>query len=125
MNKTKLLLVEDDSINAIVMQHYFEHVYDFYHVADGHQVIEFLRQNTIDVVIMDINLSKDDIDGVTLIEEIRKDEQLKHITVFALTGYAMHSDGDMFLAKGFNKYIPKPVDFQLVSEAIASVLAEK
>jgi two-component system cell cycle response regulator DivK len=120
--KHKLLLVEDDYINALVMQHFYQDEYDFHHISNGHEVIQYLKEHTADVVILDINLGADDIDGIKIIEDIRRDIELSSLPVFALTGYAMRGDEELFVSKGFNLYISKPVDFNQLTEAIEDAI---
>lgn len=120
--KPKIVLVEDDYINGLVMQHYFEQEYEIIHISDGHRVIDKLLEIKPQVVILDINLGKDDIDGIRLLEQIRNNDQLAHTVVFAMTGYAMSGDEDQFLQKGFDRYLSKPVDFQLVAQSVEQAL---
>ena len=116
--KPRIVLIEDDKVNAIVFQHYFQGEFDIVHMLEGYDLLEELLKFPADVVILDINLGKDDINGIMLVNAIRNTPQLSDTVVFALTGYATQGDEDLFLSKGFNRYIPKPIDFEYVKSII-------
>jgi len=116
--KPRILLIEDDKVNAIVFQHYFQQEFNIVHLLAGYELFDELTKLPTDIVILDINLGKDDINGIKLVNAIREHPTFNDIIVFALTGYATHGDEAHFLSKGFNKYISKPVDFEFVRHII-------
>jgi two-component system cell cycle response regulator DivK len=106
------------------MRYYFEQDYDFHHIADGQFVIQFLLENMIDIVIMDINLGRDDIDGFKILKEIRNHELLRQLKVFALSGYSDSYGSSANNEKGFDLFFTKPIDFQHLGDAIKSSLTQ-
>ena len=101
--KPRILLVEDDRVNTIIFHHYFQKEFEIVHLLSGYELFEELAKSPIDVVILDINLGKVDINVVKLVSVIREHPAYNEIIVFALTGYATHGDEALFLSKGFNK----------------------
>lgn len=113
-----MLLVEDDFINAMVMQQYFQDTFDFKHVNSGYEALDELKRHNYDVVIMDINLGDETMDGMKTLSCIRTELGLSNLVTFAVTGYAMEGDAQMFLSAGFDRYLSKPVNYDEIQQAI-------
>ena len=86
MEKAQVLIVEDDGIIAMDLESRMKQLgYGVTGVAGyGEQAIEKVKENTPDVVLMDIIL-KGEIDGIEAAEEIRTQYD---IPVIFITGYA-------------------------------------
>jgi osomolarity two-component system sensor histidine kinase TcsA len=67
---------------------------------------------------MDINMPV--LDGIGATAEIRKISP--NIPIIAMTANALKGDVDVYLAKGMNDYIPKPVDRQLLLKVLLNWL---
>ena len=118
LNTRRVLLVEDDFINAMVMEQYFDRTFDFKHVNNGHDALAELGNRDYDVVIMDINLGDEEMDGVKTLSLIRQKPELNDVVVFAVTGYAMAGDEAKFMVSGFDRYIAKFVNFEELEQTI-------
>jgi len=71
--------------------------------------------------MLDINLGIG-MDGLQLLQEIRKIDYYKNIPVIAVTAYAADSDKKEFLTKGFDKYISKPFTQAELHNLLESIL---
>ncbi len=84
-----ILLVEDDEIDVMAIRRALKKIKiaNPLHIAkDGVEALEKLRAGTIPsphVVLMDLNMPR--MDGITCLEEIRTDKELKQTVVFILT----------------------------------------
>ena len=84
-----ILLVEDDEIDVMAIRRALKKtkIANPLHLAkDGVEALEKLRAGTIPsphVVLMDLNMPR--MDGITCLEEIRTDKNLKQTVVFILT----------------------------------------
>lgn len=110
MKKTRLLCVEDDSINAFIMEKLLAKDYDLVCVKDFESCLNELENGDYDVILMDINLGRGQMDGTDLLKTIRENERISNIPVFAITSYALPGDREKFLEMGFNHYFSKPID---------------
>ncbi|MBT8379625.1 MAG: response regulator [Ignavibacteria bacterium] len=88
----------------------------------GKECMEYLNQNTPDLILMDIMMP--DMDGFQTFKQIRANEKWREIPVFAVTAKAMKSDKDIILKHGFTDYIPKPVNPTIISFKIEKLLAQ-
>lgn len=73
MVSLKILVVEDDSVSALVLKRALEKNQHqiIVIVESGENALEFLRENSVDIVMMDINLSGD-LDGIKTTEIINE-----------------------------------------------------
>jgi two-component system, cell cycle response regulator DivK len=67
-----------------------------------------LESFTPDLILMDLQLPG--IDGLQLTRQLKADPNRHHITVLAVTAYAMKGDMEKALAAGCDGYISKPFD---------------
>ena len=118
-----ILLAEDNPINS----HYIKTVLkDMGHAVsdaeNGKDALDTLKVNTFDLVLMDIQMPV--MNGVDALNVIREMEQLsgKHLTVIALTAYALFGDKEKYLNMGFDGYLSKPFKTkELMDEMLRAV----
>ena len=116
-------LVEDNPDNRLLIQAMLEDLYDVEEYNDGQEALKGFAQNKPDLVLMDISLPG--MDGYEILQQMRKDPQLKGLPVVALTAHAMVGDREKYLAMGFDEYLAKPiVDADMLIEMIEMLLAK-
>jgi chemotaxis family two-component system response regulator Rcp1 len=97
------------------------------HVAmDGVEAMAFLRKQgvhsdapTPDLVLLDLNLPKKS--GREVLEEIKHDEQLKHIPVVILTSSQAEQDVLSSYRLRANAFVTKPVDLEQFLKVVQSI----
>ncbi|NMP31387.1 response regulator [Thalassotalea sp. M1531] len=122
--ETRILLVEDNRINQAVVQGMLADVGSQAVIAaDGLEALECLKntsQNDVfDLILMDCQMPK--MDGYQATKAIRKGQagiQYKHIPIVAMTANAMKGDREKCLESGMNDYLTKPVDCDVLYQAI-------
>ena len=121
-NKAKILVVEDNTVNLeLFMDLIRMGGHECIHSTNGEDVLEIVKKEKPDLLLLDIQLPG--IDGMEVGKILRADEETKNLKVVALTAYAMKGDKEMFLEKGFDGYIPKPVKMKEFLEAIEGYLS--
>lgn len=118
-----ILIVEDNPDNRATMHALLKDLAVLSDAENGRIALEQIRAQRPDVVLMDISLPV--MDGFACIAEIRKDEALRSLPVIAVTASAMVGDKEEILDRGFDAYVAKPVNFNLLVETIANVLAKR
>ncbi|MDO6823776.1 response regulator [Marinobacter sp. 1_MG-2023] len=85
---------------------------------NGQQALDFLAQQTVDVVLMDVQMPV--MDGLTAAGIMR--ERYPHLPVIALTADAMSGVQQQCLSAGYSDYLSKPVDIDLLMERLGNYL---
>ncbi len=130
--KLRILLVEDDRSNLIVLSQLLKKYGQVELAADGKIALKSVLQsieedNYFDLFFMDINLPAP-WDGVKLMYFIKENYSIYAQTPFvAQTAYGMAGDKERFLREGFNGYIAKPMkpeELALLIESIQTLNAD-
>lgn len=121
MGGESILIVDDNVTNLKLVKVLLEAegytIRTATHANDAAQVLlEFHPQ----LILMDIQLP--DMDGLTYTRQLKADHNTAHITVVALTAYAMKGDEEKALASGCSGYITKPVDTRQLAQQVAQYL---
>jgi DNA-binding response OmpR family regulator len=118
----KILLVDDDEDLCDVLSEQLimtEH-FAVFQSSDGAGALEKVKQQTYDLVILDIGLP--DIDGCELCRMLRK--QGVKCPIFMLTGHGADPDTILGLDAGANDYINKPFKFTILLARIRAQLRQ-
>jgi CheY-like chemotaxis protein len=117
----KVLVVDDIEMNQQLAKHIMQSWgFTVDVAANGKEAVDKVEKNTYDLVLMDIQMPE--MDGMQATENIRqlKDVVKASTPIVALTANLLNGDGDRYLQKGMNDYLPKPLDeqrlFQLISK---------
>jgi len=120
-NSAHILVVEDNPINMELVRDILRaYGYKVSEVSDGYECRDWLQQQVPDLILMDIQLPG--IDGLTLTQQIKQDERLKHIPVVALTAFAMKGDCERAMASGCTGVITKPIDTRAFPRQVEAYL---
>lgn len=117
--KPKILIVEDNQINAKLMKMHLQECCESDLVSNGLSAIEKSRTNEYDLILMDINLGPG-MDGVEATQEIRKIAGYSQKPIIAVTGYALPSDKEKFLKRGLSHLLPKPFTKEQIVNLVES-----
>ena len=121
--KEKILLIEDNIDLIKIMRLYL--TYRGYRVLiaqNGFEAIETAGSEIPDLVITDIMLQ--DMDGVRIALELRKDAKTRHIPILALTAKTFSENEDEILPKVFNDFLKKPANLRQFEAKIQELLKE-
>jgi PAS domain S-box-containing protein len=107
----RVLYIEDNPINLALMQAAFEDRSDLELLTarDGHSGVTMARAERPDVILLDILLPR--MNGFEVLQELRRDSDLRNTPVIAVTASAMAHDVDRGKAAGFAAYVTKPFRF--------------
>jgi len=118
-NKTKILLVEDDTNLGIVLADFLEmNEYSVTLATDGISGMEFFKNGIYDLCILDVMLPYKD--GFSLADEIKK--RSPEIPVIFLTAKTMEKDRIRGLKTGADDYITKPFSTEELKLRIEAIL---
>lgn len=104
----RILIVEDNQLNAEVLRHYLKSVINTDIAFDSQQAFELSEKYLYDLILMDISL-KNGESGIEVMKKIKLRDEYRAVPVIALTAFTFDEDKNKFLAEGFDGFIPKPI----------------
>ena len=115
-----VLVVDDNPMNLNVIRGLLKATKVFVTTAaSGEECLEKIRDNSFHIVFLDHMMPG--MDGVETVGRIR--ETHPDLPVYALTANAAVGE-DFYISKGFNGYLAKPVDTELLEKTIMKHLPE-
>lgn len=120
-NDIKILLVEDDKANQIVLNRMLRESGYKVHIANnGVEALYLYNRNNYDIILMDIQMNE--MDGIEVTKKIRQKETDKTKTpIIALTAFALNGDRERFIKEGMDDYIAKPVKMEDLYNTIENI----
>jgi len=113
-----ILVVEDEPKLAQLMIDYLQASnYRTHHIADGNQVLSYVRQNEPDLVLLDLMLPG--VDGLTLCREMRR---FSDLPIMMVTAKTEEIDRLLGLEIGADDYICKPFSPREVVARVKTIL---
>lgn len=104
-----LLIVDDEELIRQGLRARLEYLEintdEIFEAENGRKALEFVKNHSIDIVITDIRMP--DMDGLTLIQEIKKFQ--KNMQFVVLSGYAEFSYAETAIRLGVKAYLLKPL----------------
>ena len=134
MNKESfvVLMAEDDEHDIVATKRAWKkhHIANpLYIVNDGEECMDFLHRRgkysepgsapRPGILLLDIKMPK--MDGLTVLKQIREDEDLRSLPVIILTTSKADEDRIRSYDLGVNAYIVKPVGFERFSKAVRTI----
>lgn len=114
-----ILVVDDDEINQLVVTRLLSAMnHSSVSVYTGKEAIERLKQESFDLVLMDIHMP--DVGGVEATRWIRHAniDGIKAMPVVGMTASIMSDERDMYLSAGMNRVLGKPINRDELDDAI-------
>ena len=119
-NKKKILVVDDSALMRRVMCDIInsdERFQVIEQATDGEKAYEFLKKNTYDGVVLDVNMPK--MDGIELIKRIREKSNVPAIILSAKDG---EIDKALGLGFGADDYVAKPFSMVELSARVKAAI---
>ncbi len=123
----KALIAEDNAINQRLIQNILQSMGLETDLANnGQEALEKRKQNTYDIVFMDIQMPvMDGVEATHAIIRYEKENELPHIPVVALTANALKGDRERFLSEGLDEYVSKPIEMTELLYVLNKFLHDK
>ena len=117
----RILLAEDNMVNqkvALLILKRFGYTADI--AGNGLEVLDSLKRQSYDVVLMDIQMPE--MDGVEATKRILTEWQSsKRPRIIAMTANALKGDRERYLAEGMDDYVSKPIRAEELASALKQV----
>jgi len=120
--KGRILVVEDNELNRELLCDWLEtENYQVTSAADLQQAFAAIKELPPDAILLDVQLG--DQDGLSIATWIRHHPALAHIRIIAVTAHAMVTEQERIFHSGCNAYVPKPIDFKVLTKQLQQWLA--
>jgi len=107
----RILLCDDNEFNLVLITMFFKSFpYKIDCVEDGKEALELFKNNSYDLVLMDMQMPI--MDGYTATQKIRKWEEKNHrprTPILAFTASVLDTDGEKIKSAGCDDILYKPV----------------
>ncbi len=118
----KVLIAEDSSVIQNLTRKILQaQNFEIYSAKNGKQVIDMLKKDDYDIILMDINMPV--MNGIECTKQIRamEEENKRNIPIVAITGNAMNYTLEEFKEAGINDYLQKPLNFDALVEVVKTL----
>lgn len=124
LNNVNLLVVEDNEINQVIINHLLiEEGANVTNANDGQEAIDLLNQpNAIQIILMDIHMPV--MDGIQATKVIRAhaDSTIAQLPIIALSANVLEKEVQSYLDVGMNAHGAKPVDIESLVKSILNLI---
>ena len=118
----KILIADDEHKIVMTLEYTFRKAaYEVFIARDGSEVLEILKTEIPDVILLDIMMPN--VDGYTTLSEIKKIENYKNIKVIFLSAKTGESDIKKGLELGADAYVTKPYSIKKLTEKVEELLS--
>jgi len=93
---------------------------DVIEAANGSQALEILSQQTVDLVLTDINMPV--MDGLELVRQLHKVDKARDVPVLMITTEGSESQVVQAIACGARGYVRKPFTPEQIKRQVLSLL---
>lgn len=118
------ILVADDSVTArMIIKRCLEIAglseAQFLEARDGTEALELARNNSVDLLITDLNMPK--MDGVSLLKHVKTSPRLSQLPVIVISSLTNPAKREELLNLGASAILGKPVSPMDITEALEKI----
>jgi CheY-like chemotaxis protein len=118
---SRILVVEDNETSLDLITYLLEAFGHTPLVArDGVEGLEIARREQPDLILIDVHMPK--MDGYELVRQLKHEPALQATPLIAVTALAMVGDRERALIAGFDGYIAKPIDPEILPVQVETFL---
>ncbi len=117
-----ILLVDDDpQVSETLVGLFDQDEFRFHQLEDGTRALEFIDNNSLDLVLLDVNLPS--VSGLDILKEIKKaDAQLP---VIVISGFVSTENAIEAMKEGAYEYITKPFQIERLMMTINKAVGDR
>jgi len=119
MDKMRILVVDDNTVNLATVEQELKEKYDVVPMLSGRRAIKYLYREKVDLILLDVQMPI--MDGIETLKEIRTQENGVTVPVIFLTTKKDKITVLEGAKLGIMDYITKPVDAEELHDRIEKV----
>ncbi len=120
--KKKIVAVDDSGIILKMLIKVLGDKYDLHAFSGGRRALQFLRDRTPDLIILDIDMPE--INGYEMLKMIKEREHLQKVPVIFLTSNNDKNHVVKAVAGGAKDYVVKPIDEEILMDKVHAALQD-
>jgi polar amino acid transport system substrate-binding protein len=121
----KILVADDNLGNQLLVERLLDKWgHKSVVVENGKKALDAMKNDKFDLILMDVNMPEmNGFLATSVIRKREKEQELERIPIIALTAHALKGDRERCLKAGMDGYVSKPIQRNLLKEAINSVMS--
>jgi len=121
MSAKKILIVDDEETNIVILSSLFKgDEFEVTVARDGEEGLAKTKELVPDLILMDVMMPK--INGFKVCGLIKKERQFSQIPIMILSSRASDDDRETSIQVGANAYMIKPINKKEITEKINELL---
>lgn len=123
MEKSKILVVDDEKINVELLEGILSKKYEVITAYSGNEALLKVEKTLPDLILLDIMMP--DINGYDVCKEIKSNKKTLHIPIVMVTALTEKSEKIKAIDAGADDFLSKPVDINELNARVKSLLRIK
>lgn len=120
-NSSSILIVEDNDINAAILTHFLTpYGFDIERCLNGQQAVDYIKENPVHIVMMDINMPQ--MNGCEATQIIRNLTDIEQPHIIAVTADSSITTFERCQQVGMNGFLAKPYNITQLSEILKPII---
>lgn len=120
--KNVTILLADDflELREVMVKYLRKHNYLVLPAADGREALEIFAQHKDEIDLVIVDMVMPDIDGASVFRSVKNDHP--NLPVMIVSGYSNQVLASDLMAEGLDRWLQKPVSFDVLQETIKEIL---
>lgn len=119
----KVLVIEDNPDNLVTIRAILKERFNILEANEAKIGLELAITENPNLILLDMSLPN--VDGKTILKNLKTQHETLNIPVIAVTAQAMKGDKERFLKAGCQSYVSKPIDPDTLLNEISKLLPVK
>ncbi len=116
-----ILVIDDSQEDVALLKDFLNSIgFQTHRAADGLTGLSFVQQQHPDLIITDLMIPN--VNGVEFLQQLRQMQNTKATPVIVNSANVFDINRQQSLAAGANVFLPKPIDFKALTEALQTLL---
>ncbi|MBO5278112.1 MAG: response regulator [Lachnospiraceae bacterium] len=122
MEKDKILIVDDEEVNRIILKNIFEEQYEVLEAANGEEALALIDEYAQSLVVIFLDLMMPVLNGFGVLEYMSEKEYMNRIPVILITGDATAESQEKGYDYGVSDIIHKPFAPRVVMRRTRNII---
>lgn len=122
MEKEKILIVDDEEVNRLILKNIFEEQYEVLEARNGEEAVELIDRNFGQLVVVFLDLMMPVLDGFGVLDHMSEKNYTEYLPVILITGEATAESDEKAYDYGVSDIIYKPFAPRVVMRRTRNII---